>query len=290
MKKRHIAILFHKHDRELNLERYVITSFARIWREEGHEVSFLFGLEKFVPADLGILHVNLSVVPDEYLEFARRYPIVLNGEARDIRKSTISENLVRRGDCYQGRVIVKADLNHGGIPERRLSRSRLLRSSRLARKISRRLSRSRATRGIDRPMAYRVYERPADVPAAYFDAADLVVERFLPEREGDLYFARSYQFLGDRWTCARLAARQPIVNGKTMIRSERVDPHPEIVERRHKLRFDYGKFDYVIHEGRPVLLDANKTTGTGIPYSLAREEARRHRAGGIHSYFDDADD
>jgi len=30
---------------------------------------------------------------------------------------------------------------------------------------------------------------------------------------------------------------------------------------RRKLGFDYGKFDYVVHEGRAHLLDANRTPG-----------------------------
>lgn len=29
----------------------------------------------------------------------------------------------------------------------------------------------------------------------------------------------------------------------------------------NRLGFDYGKFDFVMHEGRAVLLDANKTPG-----------------------------
>ena len=32
--------------------------------------------------------------------------------------------------------------------------------------------------------------------------------------------------------------------------------------RRRDLGFDYGKFDYVIHEGRAILLDANSTPGS----------------------------
>jgi hypothetical protein len=33
------------------------------------------------------------------------------------------------------------------------------------------------------------------------------------------------------------------------------------VLERSRLGFDYGKFDYVMHEGRAVLLDANSTPG-----------------------------
>jgi hypothetical protein len=47
--------------------------------------------------------------------------------------------------------------------------------------------------------------------------------------------------------------------------------------------FDYGKFDYVMQEGQPVLLDANKTPGAGhlpIFFDLCREWAK-----GIHAYM-----
>jgi len=35
----------------------------------------------------------------------------------------------------------------------------------------------------------------------------------------------------------------------------------QYLDERRKLGFDYGKFDFVVHEGRAVLLDANKTPG-----------------------------
>jgi hypothetical protein len=85
-----IAILFHENEKNPR-PGYLISYFADLWREEGNEVIFLFGVKKFVPADLIIVHVDLSVVPDKYLAFAQQYPIVLNGEVKDIRKSTFSK-------------------------------------------------------------------------------------------------------------------------------------------------------------------------------------------------------
>ena len=55
---------------------------------------------------------------------------------------------------------------------------------------------------------------------------------------------------------------------------------------RQELGFDYGKFDYVVHDGRPVLLDANKTTGAaGLPLTPELVAARRYRAEGLYSFF-----
>jgi hypothetical protein len=116
------------------------------------------------------------------------------------------------------------------------------------------------------------------VPRADFERNDVVVEKFLPEKEENLFFVRHYEFLGDRSTCTRLAAMDPIVKDQTVIRVEEVDPHPEIVQARKRLNFDYGKFDYVVYNGRPVLLDANKTTGADQVFSRRLNARRRHSA------------
>jgi hypothetical protein len=72
--------------------------------KKGNEFIFLFGIKKFVPADLTIVDVDLSVVPDAYLEFANQYPIVLNGTVKDLRRSTFNKRLVTRDDTHGGKV------------------------------------------------------------------------------------------------------------------------------------------------------------------------------------------
>jgi hypothetical protein len=228
MMRRHIAILWHERDRHRDLTQYAITRLAEFWRADGHDVRSIFGTERFDAADIVIVHVDLSVVPARYLEFATRFPIAVNGRVQDIRRTRFSRNLVQRNEAYAGPVIVKSNANHAG----------------------------------------------------------LVVERFLPERVGECYAVRNYQFLGDRWTCSRMLAPDPIVNAYTQIGTEPIDVHPEIEALRHELGFDYGKFDYVMHDGRPVLLDANKTTGAaGLPWTAELVAARRHRAEGLYSFF-----
>jgi hypothetical protein len=100
---RTIAILFHENNRKHDLSSYAIAFLAEFWRQDGNRVRYLFGTHKFVPADLLLIHVDLSIVPDEYLEFASRYPIALNKVPKDIRKAQVSTNLVRRGDSYPDR-------------------------------------------------------------------------------------------------------------------------------------------------------------------------------------------
>ena len=57
-----------------------------------------------------------------------------------------------------------------------------------------------------------------------------------------------------------------------------------IVAERSALRFDYGKFDYVLHDGEAVLLDINATPSFGAVYPAAlRERLARELAPGIEA-------
>ena len=223
MPRRTIAILFHENNRKRHLSSYAITFLAEFWRKDGNRIHYLFGTRKFVPADLLLIHVDLSVVPDEYLEFASRYPIALNKAAKDIRKSLISVNLVRAGDSYSGKVIVKTDLNCRGSPERNIRRNP---------RLWRRLLSHRFVRGdangsrFKASFDYRIYDSLAEVPPAVFERNDVVVEKFLPEQEENVFFVRHYEFLGDCATCTRLAALDPFVKDQTVVRIEEVEPPP----------------------------------------------------------------
>ena len=283
---RRIAILLHQENRRRDLRHYQIYRLAKIWREMGIDVVFVFGVDRFVPADVAILHIDLSVVPAEYCEFAQQYPITLNRDVVDIRKATLSRNLLRAQDNYNGPVIVKSNLNNAGQPERKLARRRLALGTRLHRWLDKgRQAFSPEVLNFNSAQDYRIYDEINEVPKRYFETPDLIVERFLPEQEGELFFVRLYQFLGDRETCKRIASRHPIITVATRSGRESVELHPEIVSLRHSLGFEYGKFDYVIHNGKPVLLDANKTTGVSLWGRRLDVGAARYRAEGILAYF-----
>jgi len=283
MMKKRIAILFHKNEKNPR-RKYLITFFADIWQKEGNEVIFLFGIKKFVLADLIIVHVDLSVVPDEYLEFAEQYPIVLNGKVKDIRKSTFSKHLVTKNDPYEGKVIVKSDLNYAGRPERHLQPSRF---SRILSKFP--FGRFRGKRYFNSSLNYQIFDHSRLVPRAYFKNSHLVVEKFLPEMEKGLYFSRCFYFLGDRMNCFRLASKHPIVKAINCIRIEQIESHPEVLAYRKALKFDYGHFDYTIHQGNVVLHDINKTTGYGTSsYEQETKPFDKYRAGGIYAYFNNS--
>src|SRR5208283_3421110 len=184
---------------------YLVNRYAEIWREDGHEAVLLFGVRQFVPADLVIVHVDLSIVPDDYLEFAKHYPIVLNGEVKDIRKSTFSRLLVKPGDPYDGKVIVKSNYNYAAEPERALGVSLDP------------LGVSASFFGS--PLDYQIYENTKAVPSLLFTDPNVVVEKFLPETDNGLYSMRTLLFLGDHIRCTRLTSRNPIVNTSTRIQA-----------------------------------------------------------------------
>jgi hypothetical protein len=265
---RRIAVLVHERTEPARLDHYAIRYLADLWREDGLEVEFLFGVARRVPADLLLVHVDLSVVPDEYLEFAHRYPIVLNGRARDIRKSSFSTLRLDRDSDYEGPVIVKSDLNYAGVPERLLEPAAGPRAN------------------FADSSEYRVYDALVDVPSHELDDPDLVVERFVPEVEDGLYRVRMFDVLGDRCTSVRHASEHPISGASTLVGYDFVEPPPELWRIRERLGLDYGKIDYVLRDGRPLVIDVNKTTGASNHTDpVALRAMRRERANGIYAYL-----
>ena len=278
MEKR-VALIFHKNERKKSLPRFAVWHLAEAWREEKINIILLFGTEKYVAADLALLHVDLTEVPEEYIDFAQRYPVVLNGQIRDIRKSSFSSHRVNPKDGYNGKVIVKSDLNYGGEPERKLLGTPL---SRLALRITTRFPFLKSmNRGslpdLRSPRNYQICESAHSVPESWFYQNDIFIEKFLPELRDGLYCLRSYHFLGDKGACVLRKSNHPLVGASTTIGREEVAPHPTIVELTRRMKFDFGKFDYVMHEGTPILLDTNKTPGAGKApafFAMCREWAK----------------
>ena len=279
-----VAVLFGEGDRP---ENYVVSALANYWREDGIEVRYLFGTREAVPADLLIVHVDLSVLPADYLRFARRYPRVLNGQVRDIRKRAFSRLLLSRCSDYGGPVIVKTDLNCGGQPEIRHFRHQIRRANPLLRLWHRRrLACFIAAQGAAAD-TYRVYPSLQAVPDEDWDEPSRVVEKFVPERIEGRYAVRTYHFLGNSESFYLLLSDQPVVKGTTGVEARAFEPDPRLRVLRRALGFEYGKFDYVLHEGEPVLLDINKTVGlnTRFLHDPEIEKARRGRARGLHDFL-----
>ncbi len=57
------------------------------WIDAGHDVSVTAGLGNWPDADIAVMHLDLSVIPPAYSEASKRYAVVVNGAATDMRKT-----------------------------------------------------------------------------------------------------------------------------------------------------------------------------------------------------------
>ena len=250
-----ILILKSPHD-----SLYLIDAIAERWSGNGYRVLTHYGYENLPPADIVFLHVDLTKIPPMYVERLKAYPLVLNRSVLDISKSAFSERRVTRDEAYDGPVIVKTDANYGGQPE---ARGRKLSGTSLWSKLffCRGTTDWAKTDSLN-PLDYPIYNTKDLVPRKAWKNQHLIVERFLPETEGDLYYIRYWMFLGDQGWAARFGSKKPIVKFHCRVTPEERVPVPdELVALRKQLGLDYGRFDYVVRDGLPIVFDINKTVG-----------------------------
>ena len=244
-------------DRQTSNRFYLIDYFRKSWEASGLIIKDVYGTDEFIPADAAFLHIDLSVIPDEYLSFASRYHRVINGQVHDIRKSVISKNLISKDEAYEGQVIVKTDLNAGGGPER----SSIF-IERTYHYLWRILPAWAKPVGIYSQKDYTIFENPALVPRKFYHDPKLVVEKFLPEKWGKIYCHRRYYFLGEKEVNQLWLSKDPLCfSGDEIVLNKPVIP--ELRSLRKKLGFDFGAFDYVMRDGNIILFDVNKTPGVG---------------------------
>jgi hypothetical protein len=119
------------------------------------------------------------------------------------------------------------------------------------------------------------------VPIGAYTNPALVIEKFLPEFNGELYGVRSYTFGGARGWCNLRQGRDHLVKANSVVKRTPVDVHPDILREQQRLGFDFGKFDYVVRDGRAILLDANwtPTYPDSHPSALKTARAQDYAAG-----------
>ena len=280
MPRGHIVVLFHQSVPRWRMKNYLISHMARAWEAMGFRVSLLRGIRRFRPADLCVLHVDLSLVPDHYAAFAARYPVVLNGRLGDVRKRAFSRLLVEPDSDYRGAVIVKTDLNYAGRPERFSAGLRGLVMAQLD-------GLRQAGGGMSRQRDYRIYDTLDQVPGAVFADDRLVVEKFLPSRIDGRYGVYFYKFLGDAGECVMNLADEPVITSFNTVQRRPVDLPTEVAEFRREIGMDYGKIDFVMDGERPAVIDINKTPGVGRKgLDRAYYDSIAERARGIVKWFD----
>lgn len=268
-----IVILEHRLQDQLGIH-YMAHELARRWEASGHRVLFHRGLGPPPAGDVALLHHDLTVVPDSYLELAGRFPRVVNGATADIRKSRYSECLVARGDPWEGEVIIKTEANHGGHIDDALRRMAL--------------AAGHATDLVSRAVMdnYYLCRSLRHVPDAIWTTPGVIVEKFLPEQDERGTYIRIWTFLGVEERSSRYRAKVPLIRFADYIDRETVPVPDEMRALRERLGFDFGKFDYVKHGGRYFLLDANRTPGAPLAFATdtAVKESLDRVARGIEAF------
>ena len=127
-----------------------------------------------------------------------------------------------------------------------------------------------------------------DTPGAIVNPG-VVVEKFIPETGDDYFFVRTHLFFGPHITCYRLRSKSPVVKFNNIVDFEITDPHPDVIETTKRLNFDFGKIDYVVHQGNAFVFDINKTPAGGgkrLRDTQSISEMRRYRSEGLDYYLD----
>jgi len=288
-----IAVLLDDRDDRFDSAGYLLRLLLKTWESAGATVIVLRGTKTLTPADVIIPHLDLTITPPEYSQFLQSYPVAINRRLVDISKSTISSNILSRGDSYSGEVIVKTNCNYGGVPESRLKPPAAARSlpHRVRDKVSSMLRGKRAAedawwRSIDSMKSgdYPIFPSLAAVPSGVFDNKHLVAEKFLPERDRNDYCLRYCYFFGDRAINFLLRSKHPVVKGTNTFSCDETAAPPELDATRRRLGLDYGKLDYVLRDGHVVLFDVNRTPASAAleRYQLTTRVVT-HLAAGLSS-------
>lgn len=283
MSLRSLVILVHPYDEFWN-SRYWFAAAAESLRSRGVTIEVCSDPTRCPAADASVVHVDQTRVPPEFIRAAMRSRRAINAKAPDISKRVVCSHVLHRADAWHGPVIVKTDRNSAGMKEAVAARMRSW-PSRIARSFHRRLPwYLRAELG---GKDYRVFTSIHDVPAVVWHNPWLVVERFYPEPEGNLFLLRSCVFFDEATVSLLRRGVEEIVRPPFPCAAEVSfdPPPPEVRQRAQDLGFEYAKFDFTFHQGRAVVFDCNRTP-TGPSYTQEQFESfGEHLATGLLKWW-----
>ncbi len=233
---------------------HLIRVLSEIWQDDGSVLSV--GDRPPPGTDVVVAHSDLSVISDGFFSNVGDNLPVINGRARNILKRTVSQALISPDSDWNGPVIVKTNANAHAGEEYAYHQ---LDIPRLARILAARVIPWQWIGEL--PLRrYPILDNKERVPGWVWQDSRLVVERFIPERDEELYALRLWMFFGRQEYCMRVLSELPIVKSRRLVKVDLVDKVPdEVRQLRQKLGLDFGKIDYVMHNGRPVVFDVNKT-------------------------------
>lgn len=231
---------------------YIIDHLANRWQAMDFEISISRGVEDLPSADIAILHVDKTIVPHGFYDALADYPVVINHNVLDISRRHYSQIILSQDTDYTGPVIIKTNANYGGVPEYDpKARKRPSEYTWIGKKV------------LD-PKKYPIFNSPQEVPLEAWKNPHLIIEQFRPEKEGELFFVRYWSFFGDRSSTGRYGSKDPIAKFSNMVTDDvEVEIPADLIEARQAIGIDFGRFDFVVHDGQTILLDVNKTLGAG---------------------------
>ena len=136
------------------------------------------------------------------------------------------------------------------------------------------------------PDGYRILPSRAAVPESAWASPAVVVEKFVPERSAAGYHLRVWTFFGGRERSSLCTSPEPVIKSSNVSAREPVEVPPAMRAARRGLGFDFGKFDYVLHDGRYYLLDASRTPSAPVgPSAVALAPALDEIALGLGDFL-----
>lgn len=260
---RSIAIMFHERDTRPWRENYRIWPIAENWRRSGIDVRIVHGPAPCLDADILVPHIDCSRIPDNYWQAIQQHPRAVNRRLRDISKTTFSQQLLAIDSDYDGPVIVKTNHNSGGFKDLDFGRDR-------PQSIRDQLRKRLAWHPWVAPHClgwthtlrkYPIFNHISQVPVGAWRNPHLVVEKFFtPDRDanGD-HVLYMWITLGRGAIGRTLHSSSPVVKNASSRLGVFIAPPPEVQAVQARLGCDYAKIDYIRHEGRPIILDINRT-------------------------------
>ncbi len=255
--------MLHERDTRGESRHYRIWPIAENWRRRGIDVKVVHGPHPCDDADVLVPHLDCSYTPDEYWDVIQGHPRVVNGKIRDIRKTVVSSHLVGQSDPWDGPVIVKTNNNSGGFMDLEYGNSK---PPSFLDGLRKRAAwhpwiQPRSLGWAHTLTKYPIFEHLSEVPASVWSNRHLVVEKFfLPDRDdrGE-YVVYLWIVFGDRGIGRTLHSPDPYVKNASSRLGSFDRPPDSILGVQSRYGLDYGKIDYVMHKGEPVLLDLNRT-------------------------------
>lgn len=265
MGKFKISILHHRLEDKRTGKHRLVNYLAESWNKTGLPTNIVYGIAREVSSEIVFMHLDLSLVPEAYINFGVKFPNAVNLKLTDIRKHRFCSHRVLPGEVTTEPVIVKSDYNYNSIPEG------YMKNNFKAIPLREKIFFSKDCRYIQPPAlahrqpAYSIFKNSDSVPAEDWQEGR-IVERFLPERENDTYVLRLTFFLGSRHLTLKLKSTESIIKHENIMSLEECETPISLLEWIKEKELDYGKIDYAIHEGKPVIYDVNKTPAASLEY------------------------